>query len=267
MAAQHEIGRHRAPADPPARVTWPRTDGGRILVAVFAVAVVALFIAGWFWLADGRRLWGAALAILASPDLVRQWVAGFGAWAPVVFFVVVAAQVIVAPILGSILPPVGAAAFGPLAGLALMTGGTLAGSAAVFALTRRWGRPLAARIVGRETLDRYAGIVAANGGVWLFLIYLLPLLPDDAISAVAGLSRISFRRFVLLSTIGRLPGTVLAVYATARLLTGPAWIWLAVAIVTAAGIALAFRYRLKVEAWLVRRAAGVRTKPSESERE
>jgi uncharacterized membrane protein YdjX (TVP38/TMEM64 family) len=75
--------------------------------------------------------------------------------------------------------------------------------------------------VGAATFDRYAGVVSAHGGLWLFLIYLLPLLPDDAICAVAGLSRISFRRFLLLSTVGRLPGSVLSVFAAVQLLAAP----------------------------------------------
>jgi uncharacterized membrane protein YdjX (TVP38/TMEM64 family) len=233
-----------------------RSHRSRILVgASVAVGLIALGLVGWRWQADWRQLWSGVLSVFTSPEAFRVWVARFGAWAPAIFFLVVAAQVIVAPIPGSIFPPVGAVAFGPWAGLALLMGGMLLGSACVFALTRRWGRPLAVRLVGETTFDRYARIVSANGGLWLFLIYLLPLLPDDAVSAVAGLSRISFRRFLLLSALGRLPGSALAVFASAHLLAAPLWVWLVAALAIAVGMALALRYHDALETWLLRRAS------------
>ncbi|HLJ81583.1 MAG TPA: VTT domain-containing protein [Ktedonobacterales bacterium] len=247
--AQREKGTHGA-----------RPYRSRILLLVALASLVVLSAVSWHWLADWQRLWGAVQSIFASPAAFHQWVAGFGAWAPVVFFLLVAVQVIVAPIPGSVFPPVAAAAFGPAAGLALITAGTLVGSACVFALTRRWGRPLASKLAGEEALDRYAGLITANGGLWLFLVYLLPLLPDDAVSAIAGLSRISFRRFLLLSTVGRLPGMVLSVYAASQLLASPLWIWLIAILVMVAFMVLLLRYRARVEAWLLRHISGVRAR-------
>src|SRR5262249_61920342 len=112
----------------------------------------------------------------------------------------------------------------------------------------------AARPAGSDRLDNYTGIVSARGGLWLFLIYLLPLLPDDVMSAVAGLSTLSFRRFLLLSMLGRLPGTIVSVYATVGLLTQPAWVWLAAATVLAVGLVGAVRYRVELESGLVHRS-------------
>jgi uncharacterized membrane protein YdjX (TVP38/TMEM64 family) len=226
------------------------------MLAIAAVVALAVLVAvGWRWFADWPALWSGAQRAFASPDAFHTWVAGLGVWAPAVFLLMVAAQVIVAPIPGSIFPPVGAAAFGPVAGLALLMGGMLLGSACVFALARRWGRPLATRLVGEATFDRYAGIVSAHGGLWLLLIFLLPLLPDDAVCAVAGLSRISFRRFLLLSAVGRLPGSAFAVFASAQLLVAPAWVWLVAALAIAGATALAWRYHAALEAWLLRHAS------------
>jgi uncharacterized membrane protein YdjX (TVP38/TMEM64 family) len=121
---------------------------------------------------------------------------------------------------------------------------------------------LVSRIVGQAALDRYAGLVTAHGGLWLFLVYVLPLLPDDALTAAAGLSRISFRRFLVLSTLGRLPGMVMSVYAASLLFAGPLWVGLAVAIVIGAAMILAFRYRAQVETWLLCRVSRLRQKSS-----
>lgn len=224
-----------------------RVLGWVTLAAVVAAVVVAVVRSG---------LWADARSATASPTVFRAWVEGYGAWAPAVFFLAQVAQVVAAPIPGSIFPPVGAVAFGPPVALALSLAGSVTGSALVFAAGRRWGRPMAVRLVGAESLERYAGIAAGQGGLWLFAVYLLPLLPDDAVSAVAGLSEISLRRFVAMNVLGRLPGTVLAVYAASALLDQPAWVWLAGGALAVGALALAASYRSRLEAWLMERTGG-----------
>jgi len=245
-------------------MTPPGSNRNVILALIGVTCIAIIFLVVWHWWADWHRLWESVLAIFASPAAFRSWIAPFGPWAPLLFFLGTATQVIVAPIPGSIFPPVAAAAFGPLPGLALLIAGTAVGSAIVFALTRIWGRPLAARIVGAEALDRYTYLASAQGGLWLFCVYLLPLLPDDVVTAAAGLSRISFPRFLFLSTVGRLPGMVVSVYAAELLFAGPFWIWLVAGAVAVAGVLLALRYRPKWESWLVSRTGSPAKMPHHS---
>lgn len=257
-----------AHVDPSEQVRPPGSVRVGILTAVVVACVVILGLAGWHWFAEWQRLWDSAQLVFASPTAFRAWIAQFGALAPVLLFLGIAAQVIVAPIPGSVFPPVAAAAFGPTLGLALLIAGTAVGSATVFALTRRWGRPLAARIVGAEALDRYTQLATSQGGFWLFCVYLLPLLPDDVVTAAAGLSKISFPRFLLLSTVGRLPGMVASVYAAELLFAGPLWLWLALGVLAVAGALLAFRYRGNWESWLVSRSGRpAKMPPNSGERE
>jgi uncharacterized membrane protein YdjX (TVP38/TMEM64 family) len=259
MIRRESVRRNRsepppAHVDPSEHTMPPGSNRNWILALVVITCIAVIFLVGWHWWADWHRLWDSALLIFASPSAFHAWIDQFGAWAPLLFFLGTAAQVIVAPIPGSVFPPVAAAAFGPLLGLALLIAGTAAGSIIVFALARVWGRPLAARIVGVESLDRYTQLASAQGGLWLFCVYLLPLLPDDVVTAAAGLSRISFPRFLLLSTVGRLPGMVASVYAAELLFAGPLWIWLVVGAVAVGAALLAYRYRSKWENWLVSRA-------------
>jgi uncharacterized membrane protein YdjX (TVP38/TMEM64 family) len=197
--------------------------------------------------------WSAASATLSSPEHLRAWVEGLGPWAPLAFFLAEAAQVIAAPLPGSVFPPAGALAFGPWPALGLSVAGTAAGSLVVFVLARRWGRPLAERLAPAETIDRYTAVVSAGGGIWLALVFLVPVLPGDAVCAVAGLSRLSLGRFLVLSTLGRLPVTALTVFLAAGLATGPVWLGPATVLVAGAALALAVALRPRLEAWLLRR--------------
>ena len=186
------------------------------IAAVGAMLVVGDDIGGW---------WAALSETLASPEAFRAWVEGLGAWGPIGYLLAQAAQVVVVPIPGTLFPPVGALAFGPWPALALSLAGMALGSAVVFLVARRWGRPLAIRLAGAERVQRYQSLMTARGGLLIWLVFLLPFLPDDAVCALAGLSGIGFGRFMLIATLGRIPGVAAGVFTMAGLEGAPAWVW------------------------------------------
>lgn len=210
----------------------------------------------WVTLIYGSQIgdwWEHVSSTLTTPEGFRAWVEGFGAWGPVVFLVAQAVQVILVPIPGALFPPVGALAFGPWLALGLSLAGMALGSAVVFLVARRWGRPLAARLVGADRIQRYENLMTARGGILLWMVFLLPLLPDDALCALAGISGISLRRFMVIATVGRLPAVAAGVFAMAGLEGAPPWVWGLAAIVFAAVLWSGFRYGRALEARLLHR--------------
>jgi uncharacterized membrane protein YdjX (TVP38/TMEM64 family) len=224
----------------------------KALLLALAVAAAGLAAAALDW----GQLWRDGAAIFASPEQFRAWVRGFGIWAPAVFWLVQVAQVIAAPIPGGLIVVAGTALFGVVPGLALSLSGVFVGSLVLFAAARRWGRPLVSRLVGEEAVQRYAGIVERAGGWWLFLAFLLPFMPDDALVALAGLSGMSYGRFLLLTTLGRLPMMALTGYVAVGVLSASLAVWVAAAVAAALATALALRRRTRLNRWLQRRAGG-----------
>ena len=223
---------------------------GRIVWFVVALAAI------WVTLLFGSEIgawWDGVSSTLGSPETFRAWVEGFGAWGPVVFFLAQAVQVIVVPIPGTLFPPVGALAFGPWPALGLSLAGMALGSAAVFLIARRWGRPLAMRLVGADRISRYENLMTARGGLLIWLVFLLPLLPDDAVCALAGLSGISFRRFMLIATVGRIPAVAIGVFTMAGLEGAPAWVWALAAGLFALIMWAGLNYGRSLETRLLRR--------------
>ncbi|MGH8872682.1 MAG: TVP38/TMEM64 family protein [Acidimicrobiia bacterium] len=218
----------------------------------FALALGAVWVTLIFGTEIGAR-WDRVSSTLGSPEAFRIWVEGFGAWGPVVYLLAQAAQVIVVPIPGALFPPVGALAFGPWPALGLSLAGMALGSAVVFLAARRWGRPLAVRLVGADRIHRYQNLMTARGGILIWLVFMLPLLPDDAMCALAGLSGISFRRFMLIATVGRVPAVAAGVFAMAGLEGAPAWVWTMAASLFLVILWLGFRYGPSLEARLVHR--------------
>jgi uncharacterized membrane protein YdjX (TVP38/TMEM64 family) len=226
-------------------VRWPV---GWIVAFVLALSGV------WVTVTFGPEIgiwWQGVSSTMTTPEVFREWVESLGAWGPAAFFLAQTLQVILAPIPGALFPPVGSLAFGPWPALGLSLAGMALGSAVVFLVARRWGRPLAVRLVGEDLIHRYQNVMTARGGLLIWVVFLLPLLPDDALCALAGLSGIRFRRFMVIATVGRVPAVATGVFAMAGLEGSPPWIWVLATTVGALAVWAGFRYRETVERHLL----------------
>ncbi|QIN77438.1 hypothetical protein GBA65_01740 [Rubrobacter marinus] len=228
--------------------------GGRRTVGALAVAGTSLLA---FAVSPGLRadLVGfAALAGDAYAAGVEGFVLSFGAFAPVVYFFAMVAQVFVAPIPSGPFSLVGALVFGVWEGLALGLAGSVVGSVLVFLAVRRWGEVLVARLVGREVVRRYVGVLDRRGW-WMLAVLLVPFMPDDAAVALAGLSALGFRRFLVMLVLGRTPSSAMTALLASDWVTGSTATWVTAGIVVAAVMALGLAFRGRLEAWMLRRAA------------
>ena len=79
-------------------------------------------------------------------------------------------------------------------------------------------------------------------------------MPDDAVVALAGLSAISFRRFLLIMVVGRIPGSTMTALLAADWVTSSTATWISVGITVAVILALGFVYKERLESWMFRRA-------------
>jgi uncharacterized membrane protein YdjX (TVP38/TMEM64 family) len=195
---------------------------------------------------------GATLVVRAvTPDLLdpralRAFVLGYGTLAPVVFVCLQAAQVVVAPVPGQVVGLVGGYLFGPVLGTVYSLLGVALGSTVVFVLSRRYGRPYVERMIVPETVAEFDDLVDTAGLPGLFLVFLIPGLPDDAVCFLAGLTRIPIRRLVLVALVGRAPGFLLVAVAGADLAAGraAAALWLLGAVSVVSLVSYLYRDRL-----------------------
>ena len=109
------------------------------------------------------------------------------------------------------------------------------------------------RLVGEQNFRKYVGMLDARGW-WVFVVLLVPFVPDDAVVALAGLSALKFRRFLVLMVVGRIPGSTTTALLVSERVTGSAAVWISVGVGVAVVLALGFAYRGRLEAWMFRRA-------------
>lgn len=213
------------------------------LIGAAAIAAVALY----FWLkATGR------LGIFNSAGAFREWLGQFGAWAPVIFYLLQIAQVVVAFIPGEVTGVAGGIMFGFAGGLALNIFGITTGSVIAFAIARKLGRPAVLRLAGGSAvIDKYMDVVNRNSIWLLFTMFLLPFFPKDALCYVAGLTGIAWPVFILISFFGRLPGQVVSTLVGSGMLTVPVWGWVVILLASAGLVYLSFRYSERIGDWLM----------------
>jgi uncharacterized membrane protein YdjX (TVP38/TMEM64 family) len=185
-----------------------------IITIVIVVAIVAACI---IW---GPALWG----LFSDADKTRQVIKDAGVLGPILFVLLQIAQTVLAPIPANITTAVGGVAFGGW-GFPLTVIGSGIGMVIVVAISRKWGRPLLEKMFKKKDIEKLDWILEHPAAeVVLFLIFLLPMMPDDIVGYLAGLTKIPFKRIMMITIIGKMPMQLLTKYFGTELMGGNLWI-------------------------------------------
>ncbi len=224
-----------------------RRDGNRTWIRAALLAVLVIGVGGvlWYW---REPLW----TLLDDQERIREWVAGFGPWAPLVSIALNVAQVLLAPMPGQFVGLVNGYLYGVCLGTFYSMVGLALGTTLAMALGRWFGRPLVERLVNPEKLTRWDQIAGRRGPPFFFLVFLFPLVPDDVACFLIGLSPLAIPHMVVLALLGRLPGVFVSCWLGAYATELPWWVWIPLG-GGVAGLAWVFwRYQAQLEATVVR---------------
>ncbi len=175
----------------------------RVLWTGAAVAFLAsLLVLAW------QRGW---LERLADHEQVVAWMRQEGAAGPLLCIGINFVQVVVFAIPGEITQIAAGYVFGPWYGFLYSLVGIFLGSAFDFCFAKGVGRPGVRRILGAERLARVDGHLRSRKGLMaIFVLFLLPGMPKDALSYGAGLSAMRLSLFLVLSVPARMPALLLS---------------------------------------------------------
>jgi uncharacterized membrane protein YdjX (TVP38/TMEM64 family) len=147
--------------------------------------------------------------IFRGREQLREYVEGWGSWAPAVFVFIQALQVVIAPIPGELTGAVGGFVFGALPNVIYSTVGLTIGTLVAFMAAKIVGLPLVRLFVSQETLDKFQFLTQRRGTFLALILFTIPGFPKDILSYILGISPMTFLPFAVVSTLGRLPGTIL----------------------------------------------------------
>ena len=193
----------------------------RNLSAILVVLVILLLC---WW---ARAPIADFLRWIVNREAVEEYMERQGHWAMAIYLALLTLQVIVALIPGQALVFAAGYVFGFVPTLLATIPVAVLSSQLAFYLARRFGKPIAYRLVSQNVIDRWEKISRNQGIVFYFLAFNLPIFPSDAMCYVAGLGTISGWRFLAANFLGRLVSTIFTVAFSAYGFDLPAWFWAA----------------------------------------
>tara|TARA_R110002096_G_scaffold316010_10_gene510362 strand:- start:17083 stop:17796 length:714 start_codon:yes stop_codon:yes gene_type:complete len=147
------------------------------------------------------------IRILSSGNLnaLHVWAAEFGVWAPLATSALMIAQALAAPIPAVLVTWTNALLFGWFPGGCLSIVSATVAASICYGIGRIFGLPLANRFVRPETLQQWEKSIDRYGANAILLARLIPFVPFDPISYIAGIVRMRFWPFFLMTLLGQIP--------------------------------------------------------------
>lgn len=175
----------------------------------------ALFI---LFLFVGYKYFHDYFYILKDPNEVRNFINSYGQYSILAFILLQMLQVVVFFIPGEIVQIAGGYIFGTVSGSIISLVGICLGSIIIFMICNIYGKPFVERIISNRHLNFFKKILKFGSVNYIvFLLYLIPGIPKDALAYICGISDISLKNFVVYSTLGRFPGIFLSAYFGAKI--------------------------------------------------
>jgi uncharacterized membrane protein YdjX (TVP38/TMEM64 family) len=174
-----------------------------IIIAIVGLVAVICF----YWRAEIWEQIQDLYRIVSDREQVKAFISSFGLFAPLVFIGLQILQVIFAPVPGEATGFIGGYLFGTLPGFIYSSIGLTAGSWINFLIGRFLGERFVRRTVPSQYLDRFDRIIKRQGIVVVLILFIIPGFPKDYLCLFLGLSTIPIKVFLLMTALGRMPGT------------------------------------------------------------
>ena len=168
-------------------------------------------------------IYGVQTGLLTDRDKLEMLVKKSGIWGPLLFITIQMVQVVLPVIPGGITCGAGVVIFGAWHGLLYNYIGIVAGSMINFYLARRYGQCFVKYFVKEETYEKYIGWLEKGKKFDKFFAFAIffPCAPDDVLCLIAGLTRMTWKKFAAIILLGK-PASI-AMYSLALVYAGT-WI-------------------------------------------
>ncbi len=176
------------------------------ILSLVTIIVIAALIIGLGWLI-GRPL----LEALRNKESFRAWIQAQGDFKYFIMIGLMVVQIIIAVIPGGPIEVAAGYAFGTWIGTMVCVLGAALGSAMVFWATRRYGIKLVRVFVPQDKIDSYKFMQDSKRlNAVTFLVFLIPGMPKDILTYLAGITPIRMSAFLFLTSIARFPSILLS---------------------------------------------------------
>lgn len=186
------------------------------------IAVLVVLILPFAAITPLREAVEQAFAVFKNVDVadVKTYLLSFGLWAPVVSFLLMIFQSVVAPLPAFLITFANAGLFGWIPGAVLSWTSSMAGAALCFYIAKFYGREVVEKLTSKTALNSVDVFFTKYGKYAILISRLLPFVSFDIVSYAAGLTSMSFWPFFWATGLGQLPATLVYSYVGGMLTGG-----------------------------------------------
>jgi uncharacterized membrane protein YdjX (TVP38/TMEM64 family) len=231
------------------QIRQPHTLGWHVVVLLrrtdFWIALLGLAVGSFLLWLVGEQLVG----LLERAAEARTLITTFGPLAPLVFVLLFALQILVAPLPGQFMGVMSGYLFGAFWGSVYSIIGLTVGAGLAMILARRFGRPLLNRFFEENAVRQWERKLRMRSPVTWALLFLFPV--PDLVFYVAGLSRVPLAHLLLAVISGRSLGLIFAnTVGTLSATLPPEWVVVKWAVLLVAAFFL-YRYQRSIRLGLL----------------
>ncbi len=226
----------------------PRMKRSSLLIASAATVIVIFIlfnlqdelVRGFHYLED----------LLEKREHLRSFVLSLGPYGPLGFILLQVLQVVLSPIPGEATGFLGGFLFGKWLGLFYSTIGLSLGSFLAFFISRQFRRLVQPWLQKSELYWKFEGLLERQGIFVCFFLYVFPGFPKDFLCYLLGLTRMPWQIFLFISSVGRIPGTIMLSWQGAEIYEGNFTGFLVLLLFSAAVAGPAWYYRDQLYNWV-----------------
>jgi uncharacterized membrane protein YdjX (TVP38/TMEM64 family) len=149
-------------------------------------------------------VYGIQMNLFTSQAALQTFLQPFGWFAPIIFIIFQAVQVVLPISPGAIGCVGGVLIFGSIQGFIYNYIGICIGSIVAFLLARHYGLNYVMNMSNKKVFNKYISWLKKPSFERIFAIAIfLPVAPDDFLCYIAGLSKMKFKKFVIIILLGK----------------------------------------------------------------
>lgn len=160
------------------------------------------------------------MKLISNKDKFKEYIISSGLKGVLIyiFFQVIHVFIVIFP--GEFLQIAGGYIYGTLLGTLYTFIGIMIGVVLVFFITKILGYSVVKIIIPKDKLEKFNFLINnPKAEIIMFILFLIPLSPKDALTYIAGLTPVKPMNFFILCSLARLPGIVVSAFMGKKLQT------------------------------------------------
>lgn len=199
----------------------PRREESKAIRTQRIIALCVILAIGIAFLVSYIKYGNYLYNLFCKKENLQAFLAQFGGFDKVVFVAIRAFQTVVKIIPAEPLELASGAFYGVVPGMLYCLLGSFIGTLIIVLITKKIGRKVIDLFVPIDVIDNFA-IFRNKKRMYatLFFIYIIPSSPKDLLVYAASLSDIKLGKFLLITTIARIPNIIISTWCGAEFING-----------------------------------------------